>query len=88
MIRPFAVGFCACAEPGPWQVSQTGMFAIGLVRRMQAQRMQRVREVLALELMARDAGVLADRLRVGRVGIRRDDRAFAKPGAASSCCTS
>ncbi len=47
---------------------------IGLVRRMQAERVQRVREVLALELMAGDAHLLADRLRVGRARIRRDDR--------------
>ncbi len=47
---------------------------IGLVRRVQAERVQRVREVLALELVAGDAGTLADRSRIGRSGICRDDR--------------
>ncbi len=46
---------------------------IGLVRRMQAERVQRVREVLALELMARDADFLADRMRSGRARVRGDD---------------
>jgi hypothetical protein len=45
---------------------------IGLVRRVQAERMQGVREVLALELVAGDAGAFTDRGRVGRVRVVRD----------------
>ena len=48
-------------------------YRIGLVSGMESERMQRMREVLALELMACDARVLADGFRVGRFGIRRDD---------------
>ena len=52
---------------------------IGAISDMQSQRVQRMGEVTGFELVARDAGLLADGLGIGREGIVGDTRS-GKPG--------
>ena len=81
MIRPFDDGIFGMRRAGSVAGLADRYRRVRLVRRMQAERMERMREMFALELMAGDADALADGRRLARIRIASRPCALAKPAA-------